>query len=229
MSQQPPPPSPDGAAEQQPGNNPASGSTTPDRRGGRVVPLDGGHVVGVLCAALGRPARRDLELDPRSSPHCRDCAVDCVPPLDAGNGGVDQLVGHLDPCGPSCVVRRRLDSGVDTAPSQQGQAAVTGVAAARAAEDRPVTAWTLEYDAYDPAEEGQREALCTLGNGFCAPPGATPESRADWAHQCDRTDQNDCQRAACFIRFILDLLGRDRGSSAPTAGPLNWPRLFACE
>jgi trehalose/maltose hydrolase-like predicted phosphorylase len=59
---------------------------------------------------------------------------------------------------------------------------VTGVAAARAAEDRPVTAWTLEYDAYDPAEEGQREALCTLGNGFFATRGAAPESRADRVH-----------------------------------------------
>ena len=31
-----------------------------------------------------------------------------------------------------------------------------------------MTALSLAYDGYDPAEEGQREALCTLGNGFFA-------------------------------------------------------------
>jgi trehalose/maltose hydrolase-like predicted phosphorylase len=45
-----------------------------------------------------------------------------------------------------------------------------------------VTAWSLEFDGYDPAEEGQREALCTLGNGFFATRGAAPESRADRVH-----------------------------------------------
>ena len=45
-----------------------------------------------------------------------------------------------------------------------------------------MTAWTLEFDAYDPAEEGQREALCTLGNGFFATRSAAPESRADGVH-----------------------------------------------
>jgi trehalose 6-phosphate phosphatase len=45
-----------------------------------------------------------------------------------------------------------------------------------------VTAWSLAYDGYDPAEEGQREALCTLGNGFFATRGAAPESRADSVH-----------------------------------------------
>ena len=38
--------------------------------------------------------------------------------------------------------------------------------------------WSLAYEGYDPAEEGQREALCTLGNGFFATRGAAPESRA---------------------------------------------------
>ena len=45
-----------------------------------------------------------------------------------------------------------------------------------------MTAWSLAYDTYDPAEEGQREALCTLGNGFFATRGAAPESRADGVH-----------------------------------------------
>ena len=45
-----------------------------------------------------------------------------------------------------------------------------------------MTAWSLAYDTYAPAEEGQREAICTLGNGFFATRGAAPESRADGVH-----------------------------------------------
>ncbi len=44
------------------------------------------------------------------------------------------------------------------------------------------SAWWLEYDYFDPDEEGLREALCTLGNGYFATRGAAPESRADGVH-----------------------------------------------
>lgn len=42
--------------------------------------------------------------------------------------------------------------------------------------------WVLAYDGFDPAREGLREALCTLGNGYFATRGAAPESRADGIH-----------------------------------------------
>lgn len=42
--------------------------------------------------------------------------------------------------------------------------------------------WQLVYDAYDPAMEGIRETLCTLGNGYFATRGAAPESAADGVH-----------------------------------------------
>lgn len=43
----------------------------------------------------------------------------------------------------------------------------------------PVTeAWTLRFDGSDPAREGLREALCTLGNGYLATRGALPERGA---------------------------------------------------
>jgi trehalose/maltose hydrolase-like predicted phosphorylase len=45
-----------------------------------------------------------------------------------------------------------------------------------------MTAWTLAYDGFDPASEGLREALCTLGNGYFATRGAAPESSADDVH-----------------------------------------------
>ena len=38
--------------------------------------------------------------------------------------------------------------------------------------------WLLVYEGFDPAHEGHREALTTLGNGYLATRGAAPEHRA---------------------------------------------------
>lgn len=42
--------------------------------------------------------------------------------------------------------------------------------------------WLLTYDGFDPALEGRREALCTLGNGYWATRGSVPGSLADETH-----------------------------------------------
>lgn len=42
--------------------------------------------------------------------------------------------------------------------------------------------WILEYIGFDGANEGLREALCTLGNGHIATRGAAEESFADGIH-----------------------------------------------
>ncbi|WP_202976224.1 beta-phosphoglucomutase family hydrolase [Kocuria rosea] len=42
--------------------------------------------------------------------------------------------------------------------------------------------WRLVYDRFDPVQEGTREALCTLGNGYWATRGAVPGSTADGTH-----------------------------------------------
>ena len=42
--------------------------------------------------------------------------------------------------------------------------------------------WRWEYHGEDPLGEGQREALCTLGNGYFATRGAAPEAVADEIH-----------------------------------------------
>ncbi|MFW6094158.1 MAG: glycoside hydrolase family 65 protein, partial [Pseudomonadota bacterium] len=42
--------------------------------------------------------------------------------------------------------------------------------------------WALVYDDYDPAEEGRREALCALGNGYFVTRAAAPDSAADAVH-----------------------------------------------
>jgi alpha,alpha-trehalase len=43
-------------------------------------------------------------------------------------------------------------------------------------------AWNFTYDAYDPATEKLREALCTVGNGYFATRGAAPESKTGQVH-----------------------------------------------
>ena len=42
--------------------------------------------------------------------------------------------------------------------------------------------WLLVYEGFDPAHEGHREALTTLGNGYLATRGAAPERRAGEVH-----------------------------------------------
>jgi trehalose/maltose hydrolase-like predicted phosphorylase len=42
--------------------------------------------------------------------------------------------------------------------------------------------WTIAYERFDPAEEGLREALCTLGNGYFGTRGAACESGASKIH-----------------------------------------------
>ncbi|GAB4347177.1 MAG: hypothetical protein Kow0099_29030 [Candidatus Abyssubacteria bacterium] len=42
--------------------------------------------------------------------------------------------------------------------------------------------WLLVYDGFDAKEEGLREALCTLGNGYFATRGAASEAEADGIH-----------------------------------------------
>jgi trehalose/maltose hydrolase-like predicted phosphorylase len=44
------------------------------------------------------------------------------------------------------------------------------------------SAWSLVFDGFDPANEGIREALCTLGNGYFATRGAASWAVADGVH-----------------------------------------------
>jgi alpha,alpha-trehalase len=45
-----------------------------------------------------------------------------------------------------------------------------------------MSGWSWKYEQFRPAQEGLREALCTLGNGYFATRGAAPESQADDVH-----------------------------------------------
>ncbi|WP_253905711.1 beta-phosphoglucomutase family hydrolase [Arthrobacter sp. H5] len=62
--------------------------------------------------------------------------------------------------------------------------------------------WNLVYDRFDPAREGTREALCTLGNGYWATRGAVPGSTADGTHY------PGTYLAGIYNRLSTDLGGR---------------------
>jgi alpha,alpha-trehalase len=62
--------------------------------------------------------------------------------------------------------------------------------------------WVLVYEGFDAAQEGLREALCTLGNGYFAARGAAPEARADDIHY------PGTYVAGCFDRLVTEVAGR---------------------
>jgi len=86
---------------------------------------------------------------------------------------------------------------VDTEAQPDGQAARRG--------DRPVVAdpWVLAFDGFEPADEGRREALCAVGNGYLVTRGAAPESRADGIHY------PGTYLAGCYDRAASVLDGRE--------------------
>ena len=64
-----------------------------------------------------------------------------------------------------------------------------------------MNAWALTYEGFDPADEGLREALCTLGNGYFATRGAVPEASADEIHY------PGTYVAGCFNRLSTEIAG----------------------
>lgn len=61
---------------------------------------------------------------------------------------------------------------------------------------------TWNYEGYDPAQERLRESLCTLGNGYFATRGATPEEAAGTAHY------PGTYAAGCYNRLTSTISGR---------------------
>ena len=66
----------------------------------------------------------------------------------------------------------------------------------------PLDEWVLVYEGFDPDQEGLREALCTLGNGYFATRGAAPESTADDVHY------PGTYIAGCYNRLVTEIAGR---------------------
>jgi trehalose/maltose hydrolase-like predicted phosphorylase len=66
-----------------------------------------------------------------------------------------------------------------------------------------MTPWQLRFGDFDPGDEGRREALCTLGNGYVATRGAAPESPADDVHY------PGTYLAGCYNRLTSTVAGQE--------------------
>ncbi len=66
-----------------------------------------------------------------------------------------------------------------------------------------MTTWTLDYDDYEPQQEGLREALCTTGNGYFATRGAAPFAHADGVHY------PGTYIAGLYDRLVTTIQGRE--------------------
>ena len=96
---------------------------------------------------------------------------DAIAGVEAGRAGRFGCVIGVDRRGQALALR---DAGADVV--------VTDLAQVQVAEEPP-SAWSLVFDeGFDPAQEGVREALCTLGNGYFATRGAAAGEVADGIH-----------------------------------------------
>ncbi|MER5419000.1 glycoside hydrolase family 65 protein [Streptosporangium roseum] len=83
--------------------------------------------------------------------------------------------------------------------------------------------WLLTYDGFDPAQEGLREALTTLGNGYFATRGAAPESHADEVHY------PGTYVAGCYDRLVSQVAGHSVENEDLVNAP-NWlPLTFRAD
>ncbi len=95
---------------------------------------------------------------------------DAIAGVEAGRAGRFGCVIGVDRREQARALR---DAGADVV--------VTDLAQVRVAVEAP-SAWSLVFEEFDPAQEGIREALCTLGNGHFATRGAAAGAVADDIH-----------------------------------------------
>ncbi|MEO5732930.1 MAG: beta-phosphoglucomutase family hydrolase [Rubrivivax sp.] len=95
---------------------------------------------------------------------------DAIAGVEAGRAGRFGRVIGVDRLSQAQALR---DGGADVVVTDLAQISV---------DFEPPAAWSLVFEAFDPAQEGVREALCTLGNGYFATRGAAVGARADDVH-----------------------------------------------
>ncbi|RIA56012.1 beta-phosphoglucomutase family hydrolase [Dichotomicrobium thermohalophilum] len=163
------------------------GMVTASRNGALIVEAAGlenlfdARVDGVDIAESnlqGKPApdsfvecARRLEAAPRRSIVFEDALVG----VEAGRRGGFGLVIGVDRQEAGHALMRH---GADVVVSDFGRIVVD----APANPDRDRHQWSLVCDGFAPEQEGLREALCTLGNGYFATRGAAQEASADDVH-----------------------------------------------
>ena len=116
---------------------------------------------------------------------------DAVAGVAAGRAGNFGSVVGVDRGGRSLALR------------QAGAAIVVTSLAQIKVADEPASAWSLLFEGFDAANEGTREALCTLGNGYFATRGTWPGTRADGVHY------PGTYLAGGYNRLRSDIAGRE--------------------
>jgi beta-phosphoglucomutase family hydrolase len=115
---------------------------------------------------------------------------DAIAGVEAGRAGRFGLVIGVDHVGQSQALR---ETGADVV--------VTSLAQVKIAVEPP-SAWSLVYEGFDPAQEGIREALCALGNGYFA-----TRATMAWAVM-DDVHYPGTYRACGYNRLRTDIAGR---------------------
>jgi beta-phosphoglucomutase family hydrolase len=95
---------------------------------------------------------------------------DSIAGVEAGRAGLFGCIIGVDRTGHSQALR---DAGADEVVSDLSQVRVAV---------EPSTSWSLVFDGFESAQEGIREALCSLGNGYVTIRGALAGSVADSIH-----------------------------------------------
>ena len=116
---------------------------------------------------------------------------DAIAGIEAGRTGLFGCVIGVDRNGHAEALR---DAGADIV--------VSDLAQVRVEEAQSSATWSLGFDGFDPAEEGIREALCSLGNGYVTMRGAAVGSIADGIHY------PGTYFAGIYNRLCTDIAGR---------------------
>ena len=95
---------------------------------------------------------------------------DALVGVAAGRAGGFGLVIGVDHIGQSSALRA---AGADVVVTTLAQIQI---------KIEPASVWSLVYENFDPVEEGIRESLCALGNGYFTTRGAAPWASADGVH-----------------------------------------------
>ena len=95
---------------------------------------------------------------------------DAIAGVEAGRAGKFSCVIGVDRSGHPQALH---EAGADVVVTNLAQVHVSV---------EPPSAWSLVFEGFHPSEEGTREALCALGNGYFASRGAAPWAVADGVH-----------------------------------------------
>ncbi|MCB1948676.1 beta-phosphoglucomutase family hydrolase [Nitrosomonas sp.] len=141
-----------------------------------IMQLFDAYVDGIDLTRLnlnGKPAPDTfLEAARRIGVQPRRAVVveDAVAGVEAGHAGQFGCVIGIDRKGCLEILR---EAGADIVVSNMGEVQVTEEASSE---------WSLVFEDFDPAQEGIRESLCTIGNGYFATRAAATWAIADGTH-----------------------------------------------